>query len=444
MALIDIQRPTRLVPDYEQSALLPKTSLTTSPFTPTSTFEQNVLATGGPFQRTNPGEPGAVRTPTPDTNPWAGKSAEDIIRSFFGTHKAESASLDAILQALTQGGHSGFSRATRAGGVPSDDKIQGPLGMLDLIRDVGGPGASWQWLLESAGGGGGGTSGGGGMDASGIASLLSSSFSDPDTRRLLDFINQRLGALTAPVPSGSFDAFTSTARDLATRLREPWQNPHSQQTTDTLMRILSEVSGDPFTSGEWAALRANASDELTKSRDQDIRTTIARMAALGHGKGSGTIAESLRDVESGYQSNRAANDRALQIAAIEQKNRNRDTAATVSQILRQIPMEDQRFGETRESTAVAMLNAIVQAEAQRRAETEGRMSTATTLMGVPVQLGDQRLQQALQVLGLTNGSMDPSNILSTLSTLGNNARANSLSQQSAFEKFYEEMFENLF
>ena len=276
----------------------------------------------------------------------------------------------------------------------------------------------------------GGSGGSGGLSSRDVASLMQafSSYQDPETKALLDFIQSRVGELTGALPTGTFDEFATSARQLASRLQAPWENPYSDDTIATLQRILDEVSGDPYTSAQWTALRAQANDELTRMRDMDARTTLARMAALGHGRGSGTIAEAIRDVESGYQSNRAANERELQVAAIEQGNRNRETAAQVSQILRQIPLEDQQYADQRAGSAVALLNSIVQGEAARRQEQEARRAMATTLMGIPVQIGDQRLAQALQVLGLSGGT-SPSQLVQLLGGLSDSARANSNAAQ---------------
>jgi hypothetical protein len=82
-------------------------------------------------------------------NDHTGKSVQEIVQSFFGTLAPTSQSIDQILAALKSAGYDA-KRATHANGtLPSDDKIVVNGSTYDLIRDVGGPNASWWFGTDS-------------------------------------------------------------------------------------------------------------------------------------------------------------------------------------------------------------------------------------------------------------------------------------------------------
>ena len=261
-------------------------------------------------------------------------------------------------------------------------------------------------------------------------------FSDPAASPLLNFAQQRVGQLTAPVYDPSMEAFVQAAQQIAQQLQTPYVNPQTAPTVQLLQQILKDVSGEPFTDSESAALRAEAFDQLEQDRTTALDRELARMAFLGHGKGSGTIVEGQNRINRGYDANRAAQQRALTIAGIDQRNQNRTTAAEVGQLLREITGQEAAMNEARGSQAVSALQAVSGARASQRAEQEARLDKALSLLSLPVQLSDQRLQTALQVLGMAGGSSNPTSIFSALSNLANQTQANNLAQQQSNAGFW--------
>lgn len=362
------------------------------------------------------------------SNPYSGQSAQQIAQGYFGTTAPTSSAIDGLLKAYQQAGINA-TRATHAGGLPSDDKIVLPGGqVIDLISDVGGPGAAWQYMPD---GGVGDADSGGGLDLSSLLGSFGSSYTDPDTANLLSYVKSAVASLTGPQNTTAYNNYLSQAQSIASSLQNPYVNPEQQQTLDTLNSVLSQVTGAPFTDDQSRALFAEASDALTKQRDSDVRNTVAQMAALGQGKGSGTIQEALRDVQDQYQQNLAANNRAITIAGIQQGNTNRQLATQISQLLNSIPLQTQQVNDQRSSTAAQILGQIASAEEQQNQDALQRQGLATQLMQIPVTLGDQRLNQALQVLGMFGGSTDPNSILGLLSNvLGNSQRTDQINNQN--------------
>jgi hypothetical protein len=389
-------------------------------------------------QSINAGNPGwATTSEAPTSSGWS-SSANDIYGFIDDYQNSHAASRDTFLELANlvqqKYGKNRFDYGAQGGLSNNEFDINGKYKVLSG-EDSGSP--SWYRRGMDDGGGGSGRSN---ANLSALLAQFGAGYSDPETSNFLDFIRTRVNGLTAPIQDPAYDRYLQSAGDLAARLQTPWTNPNSATTQATLQKILQDVSGAPFTDDQSQAMRAEAFDNLTKSRDADARTTLARMAQLGHGKGSGTIAEALRDVENTYQTNRATNERALTLAGIEQGNRNRQTAATVSQALHDLVQSDQQYGDNRNGQALAILQAINQASSGRRAEEEARAATATTLMGIPVQISDQRLQQALNVLGLTsNSSSDMTSIINALSGVARQSQDASNTQAQNNAAFWQQL-----
>lgn len=327
-------------------------------------------------------------------------------------------------------------------------------GPVDILEAANAGGRAWQWIdtgaVPTAGvGTGTGTAPGlGGGTGTGTGSLggytdinsllnsfgtpggpfsIASSYLDPDTQALLNFVRDRVQTLTTPTLDPAMEAYIHAARTFGERLNTPWTNPQSARATGTLEQILRDVTGQPFTDSQSAALRAQAFDQLEQDRSAATRRATAQMAALGHGRESGTIADVLSQVDRGYDAARAGQNRDLLVRGIDQTNRNRETAMTVTDLLRSIAGQDFALNEARGAQSVGALQEVANARARQRAENEGRQATALSLSSIPVQLADSRLQTALQVLGMSQG-VNPTNIFNSLASLLQSTQANSLAQ----------------
>ena len=327
------------------------------------------------------------------------------------------------------------------------------IGQVDFLQDWD-QARNPQWSdlnaerAQTAQGGafaGAGAQGAGGTQSSAIQQMLSSlgrspqggmspgsipaTFDDPETAELIRFINERRNQLMAPQANPSLDRYTQMAEQFAQQLSQPVVNPNAAEMDALLRKLLADVSGAPFSDQQSAALRAEAFENLEQDRAASLNRETRRMAMLGHGKSSGTIAEALGNVNKNFDQLRGQQGRNLTIAGIEQGNRNRDTAMGLANQIRQQGTIDQTMNETRQAQGLAALQAVTQALAAQRGENESRLDRALALTQIPVQLGDQRLQQAMQLLGM-GGQSDPTSIFNSLMGLAGMTQNQNLAQQA--------------
>lgn len=139
---------------------------------PYDTGYQEAVQTYDPgfYQTPHPAQT-APQQPTAQTGFNAGSynSWQDLTNGWFGQYNPTAQSLAQLYDTLKAAGYN-VSRPTRAGGAFSDDKLIIDGQMYDFIRDVGGPGAAWQFSQVDEGGGEAG--GAGGFDLSSILALL--------------------------------------------------------------------------------------------------------------------------------------------------------------------------------------------------------------------------------------------------------------------------------
>jgi len=346
------------------------------------------------------------------------------------------------------------------------------IGQVDLFQGAGDGtyGISWRDIAAEAaqaaqqgqaGGGNfaqagafpnGGSGGSGGFQSTGNAQLDQilqgglglpggafglgpSQFDDHDTMRLFDLINSRLAMLTTPQEDPSLTNYLNRATGFANDLNTPYQNPQMAQTQSVLQQILNDVQGKPFSDSQSAALQAQATDQLERDRAAATHRTTARMAGLGHGAGSGTIQQAIGDVDREYDNHRGLNQRAITLAGIDQINRNRQTATSTAQLLSDLTGREQALNEGRKAQGLGILDSVVGQLRNQRNENEARLDKALPLASIPLQLGDQRLQAALQVLGL-GGQPNPQGIFSSLAQLSAQTQANNIQQNANNSQFW--------
>ena len=239
--------------------------------------------------------------------------------------------------------------------------------------------------------------------------------SDPDTQRLMDFITQRMGQLDDPA-----DPALSS---IIGQLMSPWTNPYQGQIDETLNRVLSEISGPAYSASEDASRRAAAFGNIEAGRDSGIRRETARLASLGHGRSSGTIADAIRGVNASTDQNRAMAERDLAIEATQKTERNRALATQIAQLRGSMEAQAAGINSQRLGQAGSLQAALAQLDRSRGAE-------ALQLSMLPVQLNDSRLDRAMQLLGLTGGLSNPQNVLQSLMGLvGQTSQNNAYNDQ---------------
>lgn len=220
--------------------------------------------------------------PPGGTNQTQYNGSKDVKSLVDYYQKSNPINLEGLITFLNSNGIQA-KRATRAGGANSDDKIIVDGKTYDLIRDVGGAGASWQFIDESMGGG---DSQGGQMQMAppqspmvmgdgtippGIPySPTPAPQMNPNANGVLNDI------LTKPVYDQNYlNQLNETQKEMALKRNEQLgsgllQNAASRGTTNggQLVRRQSELSNDL------------TNQLLQSNRDVNIQTTGANRAGL--------------------------------------------------------------------------------------------------------------------------------------------------------------------
>ncbi len=123
--------------------------------------------TGEPGLNVNSPTAGAPTGGTPPSG-GGGADAQALVQQWQNSHSVTNPDLPGLVAFLQQHGINaqvathGVGAVNGVGGnLQSGDAIILPgIGVVDLVRDVGGPNAAWQWLGPSAAGGGGSSGGG--------------------------------------------------------------------------------------------------------------------------------------------------------------------------------------------------------------------------------------------------------------------------------------------
>lgn len=250
--------------------------------------------------------------------------------------------LDDVIAALNQGGVTS-KRATRAGGVLSDDKVDiGNGRILDLIGDVGGAN-TLQYIDESEGGG---------SPTSGVAGQM---FDDPATQMFQSLILDRIDKLLNSVNRPDDDRYRTAA----------------------LSRV-DELMKDPYSQADEQALITRMRDPLTQARDARMSAAKERLGARNIGPSSGLFEEQVYNAPNrDYERALAGGTNDLAVQGIQEKQRRLDTALNT-------------------------LGQLVGLGKDQRGEDEGRAREALTTGAILPDLSERRLQLMLQSLGLSN------------------------------------------
>lgn len=250
--------------------------------------------------------------------------------------------LDSVIAALNQGGVSA-KRATRAGGVMSDDKVDlGGGRILDLIQDVGGAN-KLQYIDESEGGG---------SPTNGVAGQM---FDDPATQMFQSLILDRIDKLLNSVQRPDDDRYRTAA----------------------LSRV-DELMKDPYSQADEQALITRMRDPLTQARDTRMQESRERLGARNIGPTSGLFEEQVYNAPNrDYERALAGGTSDLAVQGIQEKQRRRDSALNI-------------------------LTNLVGLGRDSRQEDEGRAREVLTTGAILPDLSERRLQLMLQSLGLSN------------------------------------------
>jgi hypothetical protein len=300
--------------------------------------------------------------------PWTGDPAS-FVKAFINkagltASQTNPQIFQQIAAALKQHGVNASPAAAGSGGYYKGINIDG-----NFVKLVDGNN-NWIWMP-----GGDGPSAGGGDGAGGSSAGASpwgtggagSIFSDPSGALLESTIMSRLGDLAKPLTNPAMDSFLAAAQKQIEQLNQPVYTPQ-----------------------EEAALRTKVFDQLEQDRQQAIQQTTEHMAALGHGRESGTIPAAIALVNKHFDELRAQQTNALLTGTIQER-------------------------QARLKEALGISGQVATMTAAQQAQEDARKATAVSTAAILPNLVDSRLALANGTLG--SGGANPNDLMSSISQL---------------------------
>lgn len=110
-------------------------------------------------------------------------------------------------------------------------------------------------------------------------------------------------------------------------------NPWLQQFAEHSQKRIAELQQEPFSAQEEDRYRTRALERIEADRAASRQRALEDAARRGVGESSGVIQERFRDVDRSADTNRAVAERDLAIFQAEERQRRRDLATQVSQLL---------------------------------------------------------------------------------------------------------------
>lgn len=226
-------------------------------------------------------------------------------------------------------------------------------------------------------------------------------------------------ATTAPAPdtsqsnygnSASSELFLNEALSRLEQLHQPVDDPFQSIYALYAMQQAMGLSGDPYTAGDDAALRARYMEPLTQARDAAQQQTAERMGARGITPSSGLYQDQMNQLDQGYERGVAQGSNDLAVRAIDEKQR-------------------------RNQQQLAIFNSLMQMSSGQRAENSANGREALSVAGLFPQFESDRLNQLLAASG--EGATSTSNLAQWLQTMQNQnanqaGQNNQNSQQSSY------------
>jgi len=261
--------------------------------------------------------------------------------------------------------------------IEGEDKIVLPDGSkYDIIIDYGLQSAKWNdhWDLY---GGAGGSGASGAPGVSGVpfttgGVLGGDIWSDPSLQLLEKLGRYRLDELFQPV-----------------------DDPYRDQFFKMLEERIKQLQGPAFTDTEESTLRTSATDQLQRDRQAAHDEIDRRLAALGHGKGSGTLVQAHLEVDRQFDQLVNAQQRGFDVYAINTLNQRRDQAVGLGGSAAQLSqgVRDEEQGRRREALTIAAMFPELQSQQLMQAN--------AILTGSPYS-GPSIFSQMMQLAGLGN------------------------------------------
>jgi len=279
------------------------------------------------------------------------------------------------------------------------------IGQVDLIRNMGSTDprnpAQWWWGQEGGGGSGAGAGTGGAAGGAGAGGT-----GTPQVGGVPLDINSILGGDIWSDPSLSL--LEQLSRYRLDELFQGVDDPYRDQFFGMLDERINQLQQYPWTESQESTLRTSATDRLQRDRQAAHEEMDRQLAALGHGKTSGTIVQAHLEVDRQFDELVNAQQQGFDVYAIETVNQRRDQALGLG-------------------GSAAQLSQSV------RDEEQARRREALTIAALFPELQNQQMNQALAVMqGSPYTGQSIFQQMMQLATLGNQQQQYAQNQNNAF------------
>lgn len=242
-------------------------------------------------------------------------------------------------------------------------------------------------------------------------------FDDPAAKLLEQLALDRVNRLSQTPSRPNLDQYVSQLLETQAR-----QKQQAADFANTLRARETELNKPAYTDDEDAVIRAKAFDQFERRRQETLKNAREDIYARGFAPTSGIAIGSDRDVNNQFEEARTGIESDLLKNAIDETQRRKDKAVQLEQIAQQA-LSGADLGSLQMSAQVADLeDQLIQEANQQERE---RLVAA----GIPVDLGTNRAQLALSILGQGGNPSSVLNGLLGIAQLGQNNRA--LNLQSA-------------
>jgi hypothetical protein len=210
-------------------------------------------------------------------------------------------------------------------------------------------------------------------------------FDDPGASLLESILRARLNELAAPVDDPSIGNLIAA-----------------------LTERVKQLQGPVFSDGEEEAMRTKLFDQTERDRQSRIKSAIERMAALGHGKTSGTITDAVEQVNRGFDSTRATQQNNLTTSMIDER-------------------------QNRLNQALQLMSSIANVNQGTRDQEDSRRRELVSLASILEQMPQDRLQLAMAAAGNGSAPAPLANELISLQNAGINQQESAANRRAGLQ-----------
>ncbi len=282
-------------------------------------------------------------------------------------------------------------------------------------------------------------------------------FDDPASQLLSQMALDRVNRLSTVRPVPSLDTYvnqllasgkTNEARtkELGETIRALASSAYGQPTVaeTALVGRISDLQAPPYTAGQEAVLRAKAFDEYEKRRQATIKNAQEGVASRGFAPSSGLTFAATSGVNKEFEQGRTTLESALLMDAIaESQRRAQESTGLSKELADRTSARQERKAELEQMAQQAYsagdmmtLNILAQVadiEAQMNAQADQQERERLIAAGIPVDLQNNNVQLALQILGQGGTPAQIVSALTGVGQLGNQQAA--LAQQASASKW---------